>query len=202
MCVMYREGIMDPKVTDIAERIRALRESEDIGVEEMADATDVGVDEYRDIESGNSDFSFTFLYRCAKRFGVDIVELLTGEAPHLTEYTVVRKGKGLPMKRRDGFDYFHLSSHFKNKSVEPFLVKAPFVADAQDRPMTLSVHEGQEFDYILKGSLKFTFGKHTEVLNEGDSVFYDSGKRHGMIATDPEGCTFIAVIIRKDAVKR
>lgn len=188
---------MDPKIAEVAERIRSLRESEGIGPDEMADVTDTNVDEYLDIESGASDFSFTFLYKCAKRFGVDIVELLTGESPHLTEYTVVRKGRGLPMKRRDGFDYYHLSSRFKNKNVEPFLVFAPYREDAQKSPISLSVHEGQEFDYVLQGSLRFAYGKHKETLNEGDSVFYDSGKGHGMIATSPEGCTFIAVIIRK-----
>lgn len=193
---------MEPKIAEVAERIRALRESEGIGPEEMAEATDTTVEEYMGIENGELDFSFTFLYRCAKRFGVDMVELLTGEAPHLTGYTVVRKGKGLPMKRRDGFDYFHLSSHFKNKNVEPFLVKAPYVESAQGQPITLSVHEGQEFDYILEGSLRFAFGKHEETLNAGDSVFYDSGKRHGMVATDKDGCTFLAIVIRKEMGKK
>lgn len=192
---------MDPKVAEIAERIRSLRDSEGIPSEEMAEATGTSAEEYARIESGEMDFSFTFLYKCAKRLGIDIVELLTGETPHLTEYTVVRKGTGLPMKRRDGFDYLHLSSRFKNKSVEPFLVRAPYAEGSAEGPVTLSRHEGQEFDYVLEGSMRFVFGKHTEILNEGDSVFYDSGKGHGMVATDPKGCTFLAVIINNSAVR-
>lgn len=191
---------MEPKVAEIAERVRSLRESEGYTQEQMADATGTTFDEYVDIETGNRDFSFTFLYKCAKKLNVDMVELLTGEAPKLTGYTVVRSGKGLPMKRREGFRYSHLASNFKHKTVEPFFVHAPYNEDAQNREITLSTHEGQEFDYIIDGNLKFRYGKHIETLGPGDSVFYDSGNGHGMIATDKKGCNFLAIIIKKETV--
>lgn len=50
--------------------------------------------EYTALEGGEQDFSFTFLHKCAEKFGVDIVELLTGENPHLSFFTVTRKGRG------------------------------------------------------------------------------------------------------------
>ena len=71
-------------------------------------------------------FSFTFLYQCAKLFGVDMVELVTGENPRLSFYSIVRKDEGLPIKRRAGFNYQHLAYLFKNKTCEPFLVTAPY----------------------------------------------------------------------------
>lgn len=61
----------------------------------------------------------------------------------------------------------------------------------------MSMHAGQEFDYILAGSLRFVHEGRVEELNAGDSVFYDSGRQHGMIATSPEGCTFLAVVIKE-----
>jgi len=72
-------------------------------MQEMADATGRNVAEYAAMESGDADLSFTFLYRAAERFGVDMIELLTGENPHLTGYSVVRAGEGLAIKRREGF---------------------------------------------------------------------------------------------------
>lgn len=187
---------MEPRLIEIAQRIRALREIMEFSPEEMANAAGVSVEEYEILESGEQDFSFTFLYRCAQKFGVDMVELLTGENPHLTSYTVVRGGKGLPIRRREGFEYFHLASNFRDKLAEPFYVKAPYRAEEQDRPIALSTHKGQEFDFILKGKLRFAHEGHIEELEAGDSVFYDSGKGHGMIAVGGEPCEFLAIILR------
>ena len=114
------------KISEIAERVRALRDATGYSEEEMAEAAGVSAGEYREHENGKKDFTFTFLYRCAEKFGVDIVELLTGENPHLSGYSVVKKGKGLPMKRRKGFEYDHLASNFREKFAEPFMVNAPY----------------------------------------------------------------------------
>ena len=187
---------METKILEIAQRIRGLREILDITQEEMAAKTDVSLELYREYESGEKDFGFTFLYMCAQEFGVDIVELLTGEKPRLSFYTVVRNGKGLPMKRRQGFTYQHLASRIKDKLAEPFLVTAPYSEAEQSRPIELSRHKGQEFDYIVKGSLKVQLEDHVEVLGEGDAVFYDSGHGHGMIATGGEDCTFLAFVMK------
>ncbi len=184
------------QIIEIAERIRALREIMELSVEAMAGATDTTVEHYTRLESGQEDFSFTFLYKCAERFGVDLIEILTGENPRLTGYTVVRAGKGLPIKRRRSFKYEHLAPTFKDKISEPFLVTAPYIEEEQDRPIALSTHEGQEFDYIISGSIKFAYDGHTEVLNAGDCVYYDSQNGHGMIAVGGQDAVFLSVVMR------
>ena len=189
---------MNPDFKDIAQRIHTLREITGFSVEEMAEATGVSVEEYCRLERESDDYSFTFLYRCAEKFGVDIIEIVTGQAPKLTGYTLVRAGHGLSIKRNDQFDYFHLASTFKNKLAEPFLVRAPFRQEEQMKPIELHSHVGQEFDYILKGNLRFAYSSHMEELHPGDSVFYDSSKMHGMIAVDCEECLFLAVVMKEN----
>lgn len=193
---------METQIKEIAERIRGLRQIMDISEEEMAKVTGVTLEEYRAYENGNEDFTFTFLLKSAERFGVDIVELMTGENPHLSFYTIVRSGKGLPIERRKGFEYRHLAPYLKNKLTEPFLVTAPYSEEEQLDPIEYSTHDGQEFDYILKGSLKVDFDGHVEVLNEGDSVCYDSNHRHGMIATSGADCEFLAIVLKKTENKK
>lgn len=188
---------MQPKIAEIAERIHALREICEISIEEMAGVVGITTDEYIALESGERDISFTLLYKCAARFGVDIIELVTGENPHLSGYSLIRAGEGLPIKRRSGFTYQHLAYNFKKKIAEPFLVTAPYIESEQNAPIVLSSHEGQEFDYILSGKMKFVHDGHTETLEKGDSVYYDSGKGHGMIATDGEECRFLSLVFKK-----
>ena len=189
---------MEPNINEIAERIHDLREISDLTIEEMADAAGVSVEEYEQSERGNRDFSFTFLYKCAKKFGVDMTELLTGESPHLSGYTVVRAGEGLPIRRRESFQYNHLAANFKKKLAEPFIVTAPYREKEQNAPIALSYHTGQEFDYIISGTMRFAHEDHIEELGPGDSVYYDSGRGHGMIATSKEGCTFLAIVLREN----
>lgn len=188
---------METHILEIAERIRGLREILNISAEEMAEATGTTIEQYLAVESGNSDFTFTFLLNCAQRFKVDIVELLTGSNPTLSFYTVVKKGEGLPIERRKGFDYKHLAYLLRDKMIEPFLVTVPYRREDQDKPLYYSTHAGQEFDYILKGSLRIDLDGHVEVLNAGDCVLYDSGHSHGMIAINGADCQFLAIVIPK-----
>ena len=114
----------DNDIKKIAERLKFLRESLNKSVKEAAEAAMVSEEEYKKAESGGRDFSFNFLQKLAKYFGVDIVQLISGESPRLTGFQVTRAGDGMPLERRKGFNYFHLASHFKDKSAEPFIVKA------------------------------------------------------------------------------
>ena len=54
------------RIKEVAERISNLREDLGISVEEMAVNTGYSVEDYKKYESGEQDFSFTFIYKCAK----------------------------------------------------------------------------------------------------------------------------------------
>ena len=180
---------------EIAARIRSLREDYNISVEEMAEATGRTPAEYEAREGGEMDLTFTFVYKCAKKFGVDVVELLTGESPRLRRYEIVRNGEGLVLERHTDFHYLHKAPHFKNRMGETFLVDVPYQPQSQHEPIHLSYHEGQEMDFVLKGHLRFRFeGDRFEEVGPGDTVYYDSGRGHGMIAIGGEDAQILAVV--------
>ncbi len=188
---------MKYNIKEVAKRLKGLRLSCDLSIEEFCEKTGMNAGEYQKIENGEKDFSVTFLYKCSEVFDVDLIELLTGTAPHLSTYSVVRKDMGLPIERRERFAYQHLAYLFKDKDIEPLLVKAPYEDGAEEKPIVLSIHEGQEWDYILKGKIKFVIGDHVEILSEGDSLYYNSNQPHGMIAIDGKDCEFLAVLIKE-----
>ncbi len=188
--------MINPDGVEVARRIRSLREDLGLTIIEMAEATGRTPEEYEAQESGTEDLSFTFLYKCANKFGVDVVDLLSGESPHLTGYSLIRANDGLSIKRREGFEYLHKAPFFRNKDVEPFVVTAPYVEEEQDKPIHLSYHAGQELDFIISGKLRFRYEDHIEELGAGDVLLYDSGRGHGMIAIDGEPCVFLAVVVK------
>ncbi len=191
------EKAMTNAIAEVAQRIRALRESCEVSVEEMAKCTGVTVEAYKQLEAGETDFTFTFIYKCASRLGADPTDLLKGQSPTLSEYTVNRQGEGLPIARRKGFDYKNLAYMFKDKIAEPFCVTARYSEEEQDQPIKTAKHNGQEFNLILKGSLKVVVDGKIEVLNVGDSIYYNSALPHGMIATGGEDCVFLAVVMNR-----
>ena len=188
---------MDNELKQMGKRLGELRTIMDVSVAEMARITGTTEAEYIAHEAGEIDSSFTFIYRCAERLGVDMSALVTGESPKLSFYNVTHAEEGgMPIRRRAGFEYLHLSPLLKDRQADPFLVTAP--PQSEDSTIHLSTHEGQEFDYILKGKLKVCLEDKIEYLGPGDSIQYDSSRPHGMIAIGDEDCQFLAVVIRSE----
>ena len=155
---------------------------------------DLDLAKYLKYERGEEDFSFSFLSNAAEVLGVDVVELITGDAPKLTICSLVRKGGGYDIQRNAAYDYKHLAFTFKNKLAEPFMV----TESSFDSPVLpiLHKHEGQEFNYVVSGSMEFHLGEMTYVLEEGDSVYFDSSIPHAYKALGRAPAKFLAVVIK------
>lgn len=189
------ENTMEKRIKEIAQRVRELREVAALSKEELAERIGITVDEYEQLESGTTDFTFTFIYKLAKICGVDIVDILKGYSPSLTSYQVNRKGEGLPIARRAGFEYLNIASGFKNRVCEPFRVFMPYSEEEQGKEIHTNTHKGQELDIVISGAMRVRVEDHYEDLEAGDSIYYDSSQPHGMIATSKEGCAMYSIIL-------
>ena len=189
------------QLQEVGYRIREMRNIAGLSVEQMAEKTGVSLTEYERYEAGECDFPFTFIHKCAKAFGIELTDLLEGSSAKLSSYTVTRRGHGQNTAKEDGIEIKNLAPMFKNKKAEPYWVKYEYSAAQQNRPIHLTTHSGQEFDLIMEGKLKVQIGEHTEILEEGDSIFYDSSTPHGMIAVDGQDCNFLAVVLPGEATK-
>ena len=183
------------QLLEIAARIKEMREIMNFSAEEMAGKTEVPVEEYLDYEHGRRDMPFTFIHNCALAFGIEITQLLEGHSARLTSYTVTRKGEGSRTAREDGIMIENLAPKFKSKIAEPYWVRYEYSEAQQDKPIHLTRHSGQEFDLVLSGSLLVQVGGNRELLNEGDSIYYNSSTPHGMIAVGGQDCVFCAVVL-------
>lgn len=183
------------RIGEIATRIRGMREILGWSEADMAEKTGLAQEEYAAYEGGGVDLPFTFIHNCALAFGMELTELLEGREPNLSSYTVTRRGEGEDTAREAGILIRNLAPRFRSKIAEPYWVRYEYDEKLQHQPIHLTRHSGQEFDLILRGHLKVQVGDHTEVLREGDSIYYDSATPHGMIAVDGEDCVFCAVVL-------
>jgi quercetin dioxygenase-like cupin family protein/DNA-binding XRE family transcriptional regulator len=181
------------QLKQIAARIRELREVSDVSMESLANELDIPLETYQEFETGNSDIPVSFLYQIANRFNVELTAILTGGNPKLHTYSLARRGKGVAVERRKEYDYQSLAFNFVRKHAEPFLVAVEPKPD--DAPFELNSHPGQEFNYVLKGTLKVVMGDHELVLHEGDSLYFDSHCPHGMKAVGDGPAEFLAIIL-------
>jgi len=184
---------MNEQIQLIGARIKELREIEGISVESLARELNIESTLFSLYESGDTDIPVGFLYKVAHRFSIELSALLKGEEPKLHVYTIVRKGKGLNVERRKQYKYENLASNFIQKKAEPFIVTVePIATNSQ---LEFNSHPGQEFNYVLEGTLMIVVDEHEIVLNSGDSIYFDSGYKHAMKALNNRQARFLAVIV-------
>jgi len=183
---------MSEPIKQLAARIKELRESNNVPLGTLAREFGIPKETYEKYESGGTDIPVGFLYELSNRFNFDLTALLTGQSPRLHTYCVVRKGRGVGVDRRKDYKYQSLAYNFISRKMEPFVVKVDPVAEGSK--ISVNSHPGQEFDYVLEGSMRIAIAGHDVILNEGDSVYFDAGLDHGMVALGGKSCQFLAVI--------
>ena len=189
------------QLSEIASRIKEMREIMGWSIEELAKRVDFDVQNCMAYEDGTTDIPFSFIHKCALAFDVEMTELLEGRSARLSHYTITRKGEGQKTAQEDGIDISNLAPKFRNKIAEPYWVRYAYDPALENKPIHLATHSGQEFDIILSGRLKVQVGQHVEYLSEGDSIYYDSSTPHGMIAVDGKDCVFCAVVLPGEKTK-
>ena len=168
---------MDEQLKQIGERLKGLRDVLDIPVSEMAETIGISSEKYEKIEAGEMDITISNLMKIAKKYGVSTEELIFAEAPHMKSYYVTRKGQGMSIERTKAYKYQSLVGGFVNHKADVFIVTV------EPKP---EAHTGKMELYI---------GGKTMVLEEGDSIYFDSTKPHGMLAVGDKPVKFLAFTV-------
>jgi len=183
---------MDEQIKQIADRLCGLREVLEISPDEAALTCSISKEQYLKYESGEVDIPVSLLHRMAHQYKFDITTLITGEEPHMHSYCLTRKDKGIGVDRRKVYKYQALAGNYQNRKAEPFVVT---VEPKEDMQVSFNSHPGQEFNFIIEGKMKFFLGTKQMTLEPGDSIYFDSGIAHGMLALDNQPAKFLAIIL-------
>lgn len=183
----------------IGAKIKNIRESKQLTIEEVAERTGLSVQQIERIE-GNVDFpSLAPLIKIARVLGVRLGTFLDDQAelgPVVCRKKESEKdGIGFTNNATQGhkhMDYHALSSDKSGRHMEPFLIEISPSEEGED--FILSTHEGEEFIYVLSGVVEINYGQSTYILEEGDSIYYDSIVAHHVHAADDNSARILGVI--------
>lgn len=178
------------EMREIGLRIRGLREACDVSEAEMAADLGVSLETYRQWEETGADVPISAIHHMAREFNVDFAEILTGTNAKLDTYHVVRCGEGKEVDRYPGYHYDDMAWRYQRKIMQPLLV----VLDPSDEPAKLVTHRGQEFNFVLEGSIVVTFDDKEIVLNQWDSIYFNPLHLHGQRCHGDKPAKFITII--------
>lgn len=184
---------MSEVLKQIGLRLQGLRESLDMTKDAFAAACDIDIQDYTDYENGEKDMAISEMKTISERFDIDVSVLMFDGEPKMSSYYLTRQGKGLSINRVERYKYQTLAGGFNNRKAEVFEVTIdPHVAEL---PLHTSNHGGQEFNRVLSGKMRFVIDGKELILNEGDSIYFDASKPHGMQPMDGEPVKFLVVIL-------
>ena len=168
---------MNDQIKQIAHRLKGLREVLDLSVADVAAVCGLTPEAYERLESGETDIPVSVLHQIGTRYEIDLSALMFGEEPRMNSYFLTRSGQG---------------ASFMNRKADPFIVT---VEPSESKEIYLNTHPGQEFNYILEGRMILQIGEKQLTLNEGDSLYFDANRPHGMKALDGKRVRFLAIIL-------
>ena len=179
----------------VGEKIKSTRESMGLSLADMSEKTGFSTAFLSQIENHLISPPLGALMKIARCMDIEIGRLFNqvGTAP----FTIVRKHERVPTSRvaskegvRYGYFYESLAPDKINRHMEPFLV----TLEPDSRTGTPYNHDGEEFIFVLEGRVEIQLGGHTDILEPGDSVYYDSTLHHRVSCADDCPARIIAVI--------
>ena len=184
----------------IGAKIKSIRESKQLAIEEVAERSGLSIEQIERIES-NIDFpSLAPLIKIARELGVRLGTFLDDQSelgPVICRKKDSNETNSIgftnnSVKARKHMEYHSLSQDKSGRHMEPFLIDVAPSEEGVD--FVLSTHEGEEFIYVLEGVLEINYGKNTYVLEEGDSIYYDSIVAHHVHAAADNTAKILGVV--------
>jgi len=170
-----RESPQEDIEVNVGERVREVRESQGLSLQDISQRTDIDVSILEEIEDGTIAPPLGIVIKLAKALEMKMGYFISGKEDR--SCTIVRGDDRKVVSRYDskkgehyGYEYESLAPHKKNRHMEPFLVTLEPADTEEER----SAHDGQEFIYVLEGTMEVRLGEDIHILEPGDSIYYDS----------------------------
>jgi transcriptional regulator with XRE-family HTH domain len=175
---------------NVGAKIRQLRENHEMTVEQLAEASQCNPELIESLEDGALVPSLTPLLRIARALGVRLGTFMD-DSPHTGPF-IVEAGKSENVIKFSGkemgsdisaMEFYSLAYGKGERHMEPFIIDIHPLGKDEYK---LSSHEGEEFIYVLNGTIEILYGQENHILTKGDSIYYDSIIPHDVHAFEEE----------------
>ncbi len=180
-------------VDEVGKRIKQLREERGISIEDLSNLTGFDIERLQAIESGREKPQLGTVMKLSKALDSAVGRLVSGMGTKL--YSITRKNERKQISRSSSktgkqnvYSYMSLAPEVQGRHMEALIVQLEKSEDKE-----ISVHNGEEFVFVLEGVVNLTIGKDTYDLEPGDSAYYLSTTSH-FITAKTEKATILAVL--------
>jgi transcriptional regulator with XRE-family HTH domain len=188
---------LDVKALKLGSKIRELRLKKNYTLQDVADKTGLSKPFLSQIENDHVVPPVATLLRLARAFNVNLAHFFQDEVGSdkiaITRHNERIRVEKRPHHRKGEVNYVYetLETKKTNKQMEPFLVEFP-VQDSSE--MVFMSHDGEEFLYVLEGTLEFRSVARVEVLESGDSIYFESDLSHSFRCLGEKAARAIVVV--------
>jgi transcriptional regulator with XRE-family HTH domain len=163
----------------LCDKIRQKRKEAGKKVSEMAEATGFSSSYISQIERGLTNPSVVALQKIAQALDLPTAYFFeaeqTDKLKNGSNVGIVRKNERKGLLYPSSNIQYQLLSPDLQGAIEFLLIKAPPGTITGEEPF---VHHGQEYGIILQGRMEIWVGSNKYVLEEGDSIVFNSSEPH------------------------
>jgi len=178
----------------VGEKIKHMRETQGLSIEELAKKTGFDVDMLENVEKENIIPPLGTMIRLSRALNTVMSSLFSSQEEQLN-YSVVRvndqKSAPLPTGRASYHSYIPLAADLKDRHMDPFIVK---LNPEKAKDVVPSVHDGEELIYVIDGEVKITVEDKVEILGLGDALYLKSTTPHVVITNTDKPALILAIM--------
>jgi len=181
----------------LGSKIKDFRGFKQISRSELAQKANLDESQLQSIEEKGIVPSLGHLIKITRALGVRIGTFLDDQDQ--IGPVVVRAGSGdssfsfstKDESTREHLNFYSLAQDKTGRHMEPFMID---IEPSAHPDYKLSSHEGEEFIYVLQGTVEINYGKEVYLLNEGDSIYLDSIVAHNVHAAANQRAKILGVV--------
>ena len=185
--------------TIVGHKIKGIRESKNLSIEEIAERSGLSIEQITSIENDQNLPSLGPLIKIARALGVRLGTFLDDNdelGPVVCRAEEREQNSSISFSNdatdaRKHMEYHPLAQQKTGRHMEPFIID---INPAENQEYNLSAHEGEEFIYVMNGEVEIEYGKNKYTLKEGDSIFYDSIVKHHVHGAPGKSAKILAVV--------
>jgi transcriptional regulator with XRE-family HTH domain len=188
---------LEVKALKIGSKVRELRQKKHYTLQDVAAKSGLSKPFLSQIENDHVVPPVATLLKLARAFDVGLAYFFQDEVG-IDRIAITRRDERVRVERRPhhrkgevNYIYEALDTKKTNKHMEPFLVEFP-VQDTSE--MIFMNHEGEEFLHVLEGTLEFRSTDRLEVLEPGDSIYFESELSHSFRCLGERSARAIVVV--------